>query len=565
MADDADDLELELARGRARARKRLEVQSAAPPPEAVPVPKQEPGWFEPGSQSEAALLGGSRGASFGFRDELTGGVKGLIAGNARIGTNLLKTRGGRAVMRALVGRDLPDGVMDMVTEASADDAVKTALGMRGLPLDPDDALREGYRTGREESRIEDDKAQAAHPVTYGASEIAGTLMVPGPKFAKPGVPGRLAAIAKTGAAIGGASGLGNSTADLTRYENDPQQVLNAVGDTSVSAGFGGIVAPLAAVGTDKAARWLRTASQDNALKALGLRAGISDQLQKRGYETADEARELGQAALDAELIRPFRTASDVAERAGFSKQVQGSRIENALSDADAAGPFDNARASWDAVGSVMGPNGLTTEAIAKGARARGIVERILQQGELDPSFSAANTLKSNIYDGINYGAGSTKLSTRLQRQAASGLRKSIEEQVAERAGPDVADELRAANKAYGYLADIQPLAQEEATRQLARKTLTPLDVASMLGAGVAGHSAGGAGAGVGAGLLVGGAKLLGPRIPSTLAVTQRALAPSVSRFVQGAIKPALQAPMLPSKQSQTTDDEEAINAFLSGG
>jgi hypothetical protein len=537
----------------------FEVDSPAPaaPPDEAAV-EQEPGWFDPTSQSGAALRGGSRGASFGFRDELAGGVKGLTAGFSRVAAQLMKTAPGRALMRQIMGRPgVSDPVVDMATEGAAQEGSKTVLGMP-LPLDPDDALREGYRFGRGESRRDDMSAQEAHPITYGASEIGGSLMVPGPKLLKPGMPGRMAAIAKTGAAIAGASGLGNSTADLTRAENDPQAIADAVGDTATSAAAGGIIAPLATMGADKAARWLKTASQNNALKALGLRAGISDQLQKRGYETADDARELGQAALDAELIRPFRTASDVAERASFAKQVQGSRIENALADADKAGNFDNARASWDAVGEVMGPNGLTTEAMSKARPARGIVERILAQGEVDPSFSAANRLKSNIYEGINYGT-EPALSTRLQRQAASGLRKSIEEQVAEKAGPDVADELRGANKAYGYLADIQPLAQEEATRQLARKTMTPLDLAAMLGAGAAGHSAGGTGAGIGAGLLVGGAKIAGPRIPSTLAVAQRALAPNMRGFVQGALKPALQAPMLPSKSE---DEEDAISAFL---
>lgn len=536
-----------------------DVPEVQPAPVAPPQ-ADEPGFLESGSQSQAALLGGSRGASFGFRDELAGGVKGMAAGFSRIAADLMKTSGGRALMRQMLGKDLPDSVVDMVTEGSIQQGAKTGLGMKGLPLDPDDALREGYRFGRSESRQDDVEAQAAHPVTYGASEVAGAIAVPGPKLLKPGMPGRMAAIAKTGAAIGGASALGNSTADLTQ----DGRTLEAVGDTATGAGMGGAMAPLATIGADRLGRWLQQASRDNALKAIGLRAGISNQLTKRGYETADEARDLGQAALDMELIRPFRTASDVAERAQFAKQVQGSRIEGALADADAArlGPFDTERAAWEAATTAAGPQGLSPTAIREATRAQNLVDDVVSLPRVqEPSFANANRMKSDMYSGINYGTDPA-LKTTLERRAASGLRKSIEEQVAETAGPDVADELRAANKAYGFLSDIEPLARDEATRQPARKAVTSNDMSHILMAGAAGGTVGGVHGGIGAALLTGATKLLGPRVPSTLAVGQQAASPMVRPFVQGALKPALQAPMLGAANEE---EEKAINAFLTGG
>ncbi len=534
-------------------------------PVSAPVAEpaaDEPGWFDPGSQSDAVMMGGSRGASFGFRDELAGGVKGLSAGFARVGTNLLKTPAGRAALRALTGVRGFDAEVDGALEAGVQEASKLVYDMP-LPLDPDQALDEGYRFGRQESRGQDLKAQQAHPVTYGVSEVAGTMMAPGPKFAKAGTPGRFASIAKTGAGIGAASALGNSNSDLTRYENDPQVIVDAVGDTALGAGAGGIMAPVAAVGADKAGRYLQTAAKDNALKAIGLKAGISNELTKRGYTSVDEARELGQAALDMQLIRPGRTAADVLERARFGKEMQGARIEGALQTADDARlqPFDTESAAWKAATEAMGPEGLSPTAIREATRARRLVDDIVKLPQVqEPSFANANAMKSDMYAGINYGKDPA-LKTTLERRAASGLRKSIEEQVADVAGPDTADELRAANKAYGWLSDIEPMALDESTRQAARKSITAFDMASIAGAGAAGHSMGGAGAGAGAAALAAGSKLLGPRIPSTLAVTQEAFAPRVGRFIQESTKPALQAPLRPSVK----DDEDAINAFLAGG
>lgn len=44
-------------------------------PEAAPSTKTEPGWFEPGSKSEAALRGFSQGATLGFGDEISALVR----------------------------------------------------------------------------------------------------------------------------------------------------------------------------------------------------------------------------------------------------------------------------------------------------------------------------------------------------------------------------------------------------------------------------------------------------------------------------------------------------------
>ena len=484
------------------------------------------------SAGDVALRGFAQGASMGFSDELAGAARALAS--------LPKP------VQIAAGLTLPTANALLMTQAPD---VPMAMDAGGV-LD-------AYRSGRREMRQGDIAAQKDSPWLFGGSSVVGSIMGPGPKGAgaQKGL-AKAATLAKQGAAFGSASGLGSSDADLTDFE--PKEFLEA-GLSSLGGGaVGGIMAPAMGVAGDKLRPLIEKLAANNALKAIGLRAGISDQLGKRGYETADEARELGKAALDMELIRPFRTASDVAERAGFAKEVQGARISQALADADAAGPFDAARASWQAAGNVMGPAGLTTEAMSKARPATKIVERIAQQGEVDPSFSAANRLKSDIYSGINY-ARDPALSTQLQRRAAGGLRSSIEEQVSETAGRDVADELVAANRAYGALQDIQPLAQEEATRQLARSPwYSPGNLTASLLAGGAGMQVGGS-RGAAAGIVPLAAKALGPRIPSAVAAGANALAPLAPKAAMGAA-PAIQAPLKPSLEER---EQDAISEFLS--
>lgn len=531
------------------------------------LPEGGTGWFEPGSLSGSVLRGFGQGESLGFSDELSGAVQGMAAGFARVGVNLTKSAAGRAAARAYLGKpDMPDAVVDMVIEGAIQEGARQSFGMKGLPLDPDQAVSAGYRNGRDAARIENVQSEKQNPNTFAAAQMAGAIASPviPPVGKGPMTLARAGALAKGGAMMGGASALGQSRADLTRYENEPQQIMDSVGDVALGATGGALLAPVAAVGGAKLGNALRTGSQNSALKAIGLRAGISSQLEKRGYETADEARTLAQRAMDLGLIKPFGKAAGVAERGGLAKDVAGARIETALADADSAAlkpgaGFDAERGSWQAAANTRGPDGLSPTAIREGTRARRLVGDVSNLPNVqDSTFKNANKLKSDMYDGINYGT-SPALRTKLERKAAGGLRQSIEDQVAETAGPKVADKLRTGNKDWGDLSDITSLAKEESRRQLERKTLTGLDIASAIGAGALGDGAGGHAMGLGAGAVVLGSKLLGPRIPSTMAMGQRALAPkTVNLFTAGA-KAAIQPPLKPSVSQE---EEDAIQAFL---
>jgi len=521
------------------------------PPRAQPMPES--------NELGAAGFGFGQGASFGFSDELSGAVSGLVAGFTRAGLQATKNPVARAAVRQMLGReDLPDAAVDDVLERAASRSLYEVTGFGGpgekrIPGNPDDAYSQAYLRARDEYRGDLDRAQAANPKSYLAGELAGAIASPGPKAAK-GATGLAKAgqLAKAGAAYGAAAGVGYGRA---KGIEDPEQLLMEAG---AGAGTGAVLTPAAAIAGDKAGRALRNLSRDQALKAMGLRGGISSQLADRGYETVDQARELGQAALDMELIRPFRSVSDVAERAGFAKQVQGSRIEQALADADAAGRFDPERAAWQSAGEVMGPDGLSPTAIREGGRARKLIEDVLALPRVqDPTFANANRLKSDMYSGINF-ATEPALKTKLERKAVSGLRKSIEDQVAEVASPDVADELRAANRQYGFLQDIQPLAREEAGRQLERKSLLdPTTIAAAFAGGTVGGATMGPAGGAAGGVLPLIGRALSPYAPSTVSTG--------ARFMSNAAPRAAPSLARPAQQQISQEEDDAISAFLSGG
>lgn len=532
MADDID-IELELAKGRAAARKRAEAQAAP----AVEIPEAT-GWrtetdvpgLDPKSPLGAVQRGATQGVTLGFGDELRGGL-------------------------AALGRKL--GLSDA-----------------------------GYTEERNASRAEDAAADEAHPYLYGGAEFAGSLAAPIPGMAaKPLTFGKYA-LTKTGqrslvgTGTGVAMGLGYGTADFADDSPEAQKRGGGLaGDVLPPAALGAVLGPLGGAAGDRLSIWLKKKAQDNALKAIGLRAGISRPLKQRGYETVDEGRELAQAALDMDLVPFGGTAETVSKRAAEAKPRYGAMIEDSLAQADAAEKltplagnsnlveplgFDYARAAQQAQASAQGPKGLTAAALDASGPAAKNLDQIRRQAALDSSFKAANQLKSDMYQGINY-ALDPELSTKLQRKTASGLRQSIEEQVAEAAGTEAADQLTTANTRWGQLADISDLASDEAMRHAGRKTLTDMTVALALGAGSAGHAAGGATGGLlGAGLPL-AAKVLGPRMPSAFARTQQALAPQVPGMAAGIVRGIQNRTADRRRENMSPADEVATSAFLSGG
>lgn len=480
-----------------------QVQAATTPSQ----PANEPGLLAPQSTTGAAVRGFAQGGSYGFGDELGG----VMAASREAAT--------RSPSMAAGGLGLLANISPAAALLGAGGAA-TGLGEAADERpgeSPFDAIYRAYREGRWAARAEDRQARESHPVAYFAGDLAGTAAAPGPKLAAGTKIGAVTlrpagAAAASGVLQGGAAGVGVSDGDIG----------DAVKSGLMGAGLGGVAGAALGALSEPVSRWLRKRSEENALKAIGVRAGISSQLERRGYESAAEARQLGKEALDQGLVRPFSTAESVARDAQAAKQHYGAMIEDALRQgAEAGGKMDMDRAAWDAVGAALGPNGLTAAGYDKARGAARMVKQISDQGANDASFAAANRLKSDLYDAIDF-ANNVKLKSQIEQRAAGGLRNSIENQLREAAGDQAADQLASANRRYGPLIDIQALAREEANRQLERKG--GIGLKEMAAASAGATAAGPAGVLAAPAMSLWGS-LVSPRMPSTMASIQRAATP----------------------------------------
>jgi len=211
----------------------VEKKAWTPPADAVvgkadPAPKEEPGWFQPGSKSEALVRGFSQGATLGFGDEI------------------------QALVRSI-----------------------------GTPR--------SYEEVRDEERNANAAAASTNPGTYLAGNVAaalpGGLAVTGLKAgAKAAVPSLTASIpakvgivqtAKRGAALGAAQGLGSGEGSVG------EQALS----TAAGAGLGAAV-PAGISAANYATRGAAATVAGSNLTNSGLKAIGSTEAQRRSRDAA---------------------------------------------------------------------------------------------------------------------------------------------------------------------------------------------------------------------------------------------------------------------------------------
>ncbi len=489
--------------------------------EAAADQAEKPGWWRTAldvvtpsaDTASSALQGFAQGASLGFADELAGAAEGYGAHMVRSFRDDLKTPFGRWLLRKAGGPEVSGEVSDALGDLTADEVAWRLFGTK--------ADKSGYDHGVKEARREAHRAQEANPVTYGASRIAGAVTTPGPR----GV-----SAARTGAAQGAAAGLGESESETLGGT-----ALDTLGGATFGAAFGKAVDK--SFGSPAFRRWFAEKAQNAALRAVGHRAGIDNQLKRLGYEDVQEARALGQHALDEQLVKGWRTAEDVLTRTREKMGAEGDRIGALLDQLDDVArakspdaPFNADEAAWEAVANVLGPQGLTPTA-QRAAKGRGgaatFVDDILRLPESGPgsSFNSARQLKTDIGKAINWRAD-PELNVGMAQRAYKGLGKSMENQ-ADRVIPGAGDALRTANTSYAKLKDIESLALDEAQRQSGR---TPWWSPKTLTAAFAGAQRGDTGLSSGAGFaspFVAG--FLGPRSNSAVATAMDRVAKDPSR------------------------------------
>lgn len=482
--------------------------------------------------------GVASGATGGLSDEIAGTIKATVAAGARMGLDLVSTGAGRALLRR-VG-NIPDSVPDSYLDTVISGVEAKTADTLGAELRPGLAETFGatYRRGRDEVRAADEASAAESPWAHGVGSVLGSLVLPvakagqvlgrGIKFTTNG------ARAATGLGQGALIGLGNSKADLAGGD-----VGGAALDTAVGGGLGAATSVGLGVLGDTGGRALRRLAEDNALRSLGLRAGIGNKLKSMGIKTGDEGRqELARGALDNRLIpfasTPESVGRNVAEMMPFVGAAKGQVIEDAQAIATAAGrTADFAGAADAAQKAVFG--GASNIAIRKGGAARALINDVRTQApNANDSLILLDKLKQDAQDELSPVA--TKLAAKQQNKIAGVLKEQVEKQVEAIAGPEYSDALKGLNRKYELMKQIQELTSDESTRSIGRQGALGMAVGAAVG-GTGGALAGQM-----------GQRYLLPRAHSSFAVTQNA----ASKYV---------APLVASPAAATMATKSAIEWF----
>ena len=248
-------------------------------------PAPEPGWFEPGSKSEAIVRGASQGATLGFGDEIQAAI--------------------RAGASKLTGDQRP--VSDIYTQL------------------------------RDEERAANKAAQEANPKSYGAPEVIASM----PAYMAGGAgAGTIKGAAATTAAVSGVQGTG--TAEGSPEEQAKQAALSAIvgGATGAAGAKAAQVLPkvieaapsVINKGLPAAAKAATKAGMTEASEWVGTKGGL------------DVIRQMGKAARGEAVEQP--TLSEVIKPMAAHSGWFGLPVGPAIAGTAVAGKA--AKAGWEA-------------------------------------------------------------------------------------------------------------------------------------------------------------------------------------------------------------------------
>lgn len=286
---------------------------------------------------------------------------------------------------------------------------------------------------------------------------------------------------KVGGGVGVLGALTSDPHDFTKADvGDWAPILKrAVASGLVGAGGGGVTGGI----LGKAEPKLTATAEEQALKAAGLRGGITNQVQKKlGLSDMTEARALGRQFLDEDLI-PFAGSKEAVQKRAEKLQGQaGNSIGGVLNQAEMSGTkFDFDALADAARAPILDPNATTAVERRQSGKAMDLADDLAAQGADTPgSFIGANRAKSKAWDAARFD-DDAPAAAKLYRKAVGAARGDIERQVSDALGPEAAADLAAANQKYGVAADALKLSKNADTRDGSNRSLGLID--AIIGSG----------------------------------------------------------------------------------
>jgi len=394
-------------------------------------------------EETAAMLGEESGEAYGTKSATLG---------SQLADYIRKTRKTlpNKARSALMG--LTNNTGDRV-ESFIDAASQNPDKQAGFVFDNSDAIRSKYM-----------RDVADHP----GANVVGAFLQPNPlsKAKAASTVGKLGMGAARVGYAGGSGALSEYMGQSGPRAQDSGILDGAALPMAMQAG-----AEAASPVLGKFSGFLRKTAGTSAANAAGLRGGIVNQAKRAGIPSLDRAGEeaipaLGNKMLDEGLIPFSGSKVAVQKRAEALMGQAGNAAESIRTRADLAGPFDQAlgvKAAAARLGERVDPAlGGNLQTARAGARAG---EFISDAANSPNTFKAADDLKRGAYGNTNWSTEAPD-AAKLKRQAVSGYRQSIEDQV-DALLPGEGKNLHDINARYGLAAQTADFAEEAAGREAA--------------------------------------------------------------------------------------------------
>lgn len=275
-----------------------------------------------------------------------------------------------------------------------------------------------YQQARDESRKNYALAQAANPATYGVSEIAGTVgtsLIPGI-----GAGGTLTKAVLAGAGAGGLSGLGTSTADLSKGEFG-QAASDTLEGAAIGATLGG-----GGYGASKALKALPRFVDDIATSQSARAQGAErSTFKKLG---PDKIKEIGRYGLDEGIVTPLASTDEMIARNEASLARGGAMMDEVYSTIDNAGastfnPLDEAVKIDQEIGDFYrSPINRSETNVFENT-----IESVLMRGDKPIPLREAQILKEEIKKVANWKNPNPSPREQVARSAYLSINKSIDD------------------------------------------------------------------------------------------------------------------------------------------
>ncbi|WP_413581107.1 hypothetical protein [Bdellovibrio sp. HCB288] len=397
----------------------------------------------------SALRKGLQGATAGFSDEAAGLVEGA----------------GRAF-----GFEGAGGPMKDIKKSSS-----------GPTLDWE-IIKDAYQRARDKERADLERDSRDNPEVSGVAELAGAVASPLNKI----MPS--ASLAKSGAVIGGITGLGQSEA------NDAGEMLMDAGKGAAFGGTLGYGAQKAMPYLEKGANFIGSQIQKAKNSAGEIAKDTAEKLafkstgatlkDFRAADGRDQINDIGRMLLDKGIVKAGDSVDDIASKTLANKGAAGSRLEEIYSNAEESlkslmsqKGFDPVRdknrilnAAKAELGDTVGSDA-ALQKLSDHLETIGLNQRLQGNGNV-MSPKAANDVKGGFDEQINYSRNpiskepaSEKAFTGARRE----MNKIVDESINELGGGEASAALKAANKDFGLAAEANKIAQDRVNRNAANK------------------------------------------------------------------------------------------------